>query len=110
VDKEEARQIGEKVLAEYRALPYSELAGRVNKAVGHEVAVESGVSYYYDIVIAWNRKNDGDIKVGVRVEDLHSTSDWVKMYFIISPDGSITDKEKEYPASFWEWLKRLIMR
>ena len=94
MDNTEAIEILEQELDRYRPKTYSELKSLVSdKPIGKEVRTYNDADYNIEIVVNWDDKPDGDIKVLAYVEDGEMRSFFpLSKSFIKSPDDGSEEK------------------
>jgi hypothetical protein len=90
VDKREARDLAEVVLASLRSEPYDTLVGRyLDNPEVRELAGASGATYQIEIQAFWDSGEPGDLRVIVAIDD----GGWrafrpLATDFIMAADGS----------------------
>ena len=100
MDRAEAIRIGNQVLTEYRSLSYLELSNRIDEITGREVEADTGNKYQLEVMIFWDDKKRGNIRVALDVAPLPPR--WrdffrspVNLDFIKASDESIVGEERE---------------
>ena len=94
MNKKEALEILDKVLAEYRPMPYSELRQLVDSdPIIKEVHIHIGPTYQIEIDVYWDGSPEEDIRVSGAVDD----GGWrafipLRSDFIKAPDNSFVDE------------------
>jgi hypothetical protein len=89
MDKQEAGSLLRERLAEYRRLPYPDLAARVGTDEQGEVVGPSGVRYQTEIEIVWDSRPGGAVLVLGSIDD----GGWRAFLplcdsFAVAPDGT----------------------
>ena len=69
MDTGAARKVLNKWLAKLRAVPYRELAARVDTVSTDEVARDSERSWQLEVQVLWDEEPDGNIRVIVSIDD-----------------------------------------
>jgi hypothetical protein len=88
MDTAAARKVLDAWLAKLRAVPYRELASRVDSVTTDEVARDSERSWQVEVQVAWDDEPDGNVRVTVSIDDgglqafVPMTEDFIK-----SPTG-----------------------
>jgi hypothetical protein len=96
MDKEEARAVGERVLAGYRGETYEALQRLIREPVTHEVVGASGVTYQVEIDALWDDEQGGHLRVMAAVDDFtwrYLLAPLGGMDFIITPDGTFIGED-----------------
>jgi hypothetical protein len=75
-------------LDEWRRRTYAELADEVGQSRQFEAVGASGTQYQVDVLVRWDDKPNGDIRVLVEIDD----GGWRAVFplsddFIVGPDG-----------------------
>ncbi len=93
MDNSEAIEILENELDLYRPKSYSELKSMISsKPIGKEVRTYNDADYNIEVVVNWDEKPEGDIKVLAYVEDGEMRSFIpITKSFIKSPDDQIKE-------------------
>ncbi len=90
MNKEEAKKILADKIAEYRCFSYSQLREKINRDKDvFEIVGPSGTKYYVDVIVVWDEKPEGIIRVMGCIDDGGFRA-FVPMGgedFLISPDG-----------------------
>ena len=87
MDKQEARELLTKELAEYRSLSYASLVARIGDQDHVEVIGSSATLYQIEVEFFWDDKPAGDVRVMGAIDD----GGWRAFMplcedFIVSPD------------------------
>ena len=69
MDTGAARKVLNKWLAKLRAVPYRELAARVDTVSTDEVARDSERSWQLEVQVLWDDEPEGNIRVIVSIDD-----------------------------------------
>ena len=69
MDTGAARKVLNKWLAKLRAVPYRELAGRVDTVTTDEVARDSERSWQLEVQVLWDDEPGGNVRVIVSIDD-----------------------------------------
>ena len=90
MDENEARQLLDAQLEEWRHRPYEELSREVGRWRRFETTGQSGAWYQGNIQVFWNDRQTGAVRVIGSIDD----GGWrtfvpVTHDFILAPDGSI---------------------
>lgn len=87
-DNVEAQPVLDQWLAKLRAVPYQELATRVDTVTTDEIARDRERSWQVEVEVLWDDKPDGNIRVMVSIDD-GGLRDFVPLtgQFIKSPSG-----------------------
>jgi hypothetical protein len=91
MDRREAATVAERILAEFRDVPYDALVARLLGAIEvREVTGGSGIDYQVEIQGFWDTGRPGDLRVLVGVDDgsFGGAFSTVDRAFIVAPDGS----------------------
>ena len=89
MDKREAEELLRRKLAEYRALPYSELVVRMPAEDHTTVVGTSGVEYQLEIQIFWDLEPGDDVRVIGSIDDGGLRAFFPLCdSFIMAPDGT----------------------
>lgn len=67
--KVEAKKVMAEELETYRAKPYEELAGLVDKTFAYEKAGPSGTMYQIEILVFWDDRRKGNVRVCCSIDD-----------------------------------------
>ncbi len=89
MDKEEAREVIQPIMARYRKYSYAELAAMIHDVNAREVEGLSGVKYQIEIQVMWDYSEGGDLRVIGCIDD----GGWRAFSpltddFLMRPDGS----------------------
>jgi hypothetical protein len=91
MDRREAGEVADAILAELRAVPYEELVARLLTDVETRVVAEpSGTDYQAEIQAIWDDGRPGDLLVMVGVDDgsVRGAFRPESRSFIVAADGS----------------------
>ena len=93
MDTVAARKVLNAWLAKLRAVPYKELAARVDSVTNDEVARDSERSWQVEVQVLWDDEPDGNIRVTVSIDD-GGLRAFVPMTdgFVKTPSGDIVVK------------------
>lgn len=69
MDTVAARKVLNKWLTKLRAVPYRELAARVDSVTTDEVARDSERSWQLEVQVLWDDEPDGNVRVIVSIDD-----------------------------------------
>jgi hypothetical protein len=69
MDTVAAQKILNEWLAKLRAVPYQELASRVDSVTTDEIARDSARSWQLEIQVVWDDEPNGDVRVMVSIDD-----------------------------------------
>ena len=69
MDTAAAQRVLDEWIAKLRAVPYRELASRVDSVTTDEVARDSARSWQLEIQVLWNDEPNGNVQVMVSVDD-----------------------------------------
>lgn len=69
MDTVAAQKVLDKWLARLRAVPYRELASRVDSVTTDEVARDSERSWQLEVQVLWDDEPDGNVRVVASIDD-----------------------------------------
>ncbi|MBM4091676.1 MAG: hypothetical protein FJ276_19945 [Planctomycetes bacterium] len=69
MNREEALELLNKKLDDYRSLSYADATRRIGDEEVTEVAGDSGTAYQIEIQITWDGKPNGDVRVMGSIDD-----------------------------------------
>jgi len=89
MNKEEAKVVLSKLLADYKAKSYNDLRYLLNKQDTSEVTANSGAKYQIEIQAVWDDKTDGNLRIMGSIDD-----GGMRAFMPLTDDFIITPNEK----------------
>ena len=88
MDKQEAKKLLTKKLAEFRRHSYADLVAKIDDIDCFEISGPTGVEYQIEVQFMWDGKPDGDVRVMGAIDD-GGLRAFIPLCedFIVSPDG-----------------------
>jgi hypothetical protein len=96
MDRREAGDIANEIVAELRSVPYDALVGRLLTEVETRVVTGgSGIEYQVEIQAMWDTGRPGNLRVIVGVDDgtLRGAFRPEDRHLIVAPDGTVVGEE-----------------
>ena len=96
MDREEALNLLNAKLDDYRKMSYADLAAKIGHEEFPEVVGPSGTEYQIEIHVIWDHKPDGDVRVMGTIDDgtLRGAFRPVCEDLIVRPDRLATSEEE----------------
>ena len=96
MNKQEAKKVLSEKVTEYRSLNYERLRAKINQEKDvFEIKAPSGATYYIDIIVVWDDKPNGIIRVMGCIDDggFRAFFPMGGEGFLLAPNGSFVGED-----------------